>query len=451
VLVPDRGPCLLTGLGLAPPFSDAASTRWVEVAGTPSCVAPEQAKLHGSSPAADLWSLGATLYFAVEGSHAFTGASPAEILDAIANGEPRRPSHARELGPLLERLLVEDPEGRPDADEVRRELAHVAGIAVAEEAPAPSRRRGWRRARPSPAEPETGPETVDVEPEVSVEEAGRDWNAVVEDRDVDGTAADGNLSWVDWSPFDTSPPSAEPAASEAEPAPTADVPPEPAAAVPPASPEEEPPRYRSTPSWPPPARRRVGVTILCALVTVVLLGLLITDGRIGRSNARTRSTVSGQERPVLATDPASVPASWIAYHHPVVDFGISYPPGWTIREEGPVVTIREPTTGTELRVDYKQPPGEDPQRTWTNLESSFSTRHPGDYRRLQLSPATYLGHPAALWEFTYADGTVPAHAVDLGFLTKKYRFALYFQAPAATWDSMLPVFRAFLSSVQAPK
>ena len=41
--------------------------------------------------------------------------------------------------------------------------------------------------------------------------------------------------------------------------------------------------------------------------------------------------------------------------------------------------------------------------------------------------------------------------MDLGFLTKKYRFALFFEAPADAWQNMLPTFRGFLSSFKAPK
>jgi hypothetical protein len=194
------------------------------------------------------------------------------------------------------------------------------------------------------------------------------------------------------------------------------------------------------------------VAILCSLVMIVMVALLVTDGRIGRNSSTTRTAAkqAAQQRPVLATNPADVPSNWITYHHPTVDFGTSYPPGWTVREEGQVVTIRDPATGTQLRIDYKQPPGADPQETWTTLESSFSSQHP-DYRRLQLNPASYLGHTAALWEFTYAEGKVPVHAVDLGFLTKQYRFALFFEAPADSWQNMLPTFRGFLSSFKAPK
>jgi hypothetical protein len=192
------------------------------------------------------------------------------------------------------------------------------------------------------------------------------------------------------------------------------------------------------------------VTVLCTLIAAVMLLLLVTEGRIGRSTS-TRTTLSAQQRPGLAADPSSVPSDWVTYRHPNVDFGLAYPPSWSLREEGSVVTIRDSTSGAELRVDYRQPPGPDPVRAWEDLESSFSAQHPNDYRRLQLSPANFLGHVAALWEFTYANQSLALHAVDVGFLTKKYGFALYFEAPANNWSNLLPTFHSFLGSVRAPK
>lgn len=494
VRLPEKAPAQLAEFGLAPSFADTSAYSWVEMVGEASYVAPEQASLRGSSLQSDLYSLGATLYFAVEGAPPFTAATTAATLAVIRAEHARLMEKAGPLTGLLERLLSKDPARRPDPDEVRRKLAEVAGVSIekpvepaAEEAPAPtppSRRRARRERR-------------HAEPEGTVQpEEDRDWTSVLdggpaaEDQWVDWSAGDGNgaaeASDV-WLPGTESeppsegfaaaatvgPPSTEPApeaadieagadvepvAAEpaaAEPAATEPVAAEAVAAVPAVTAEEEipPQRYRSTPSWPPAqGRRSLVVTVLCALVMVVMVALLITNGRLfGRSREVVTENRSNQDRPVLAVDPSSVPVNWIAYRHPSANYGISYPPGWALREEGSLVVIREAASGTELRIDYKQPPGPDPEKTWLELEADFSSRHPGDYRRLQLSPASYLGYVAALWEFTFTENNVATHAVDLGFLTKKYGFALYFQAPGAQWQATLPTFYAFLSSFQPPK
>jgi hypothetical protein len=498
VLLGDHNRVLLTGFGLAPPFLDATSTAWAVRVGTPACVAPEQARHRGNSAASDLWSLGATLYFAVEGRYPFEGDTPEDVLDAVLEGTRRPATRAGKLAPLLDQLLHEDPAARPDADEIRRQLAEVAGVPLTTAAPRdePAAEDPGREAPPAPAirrrrrfgrrgadtEAAVPPADGDASSETEGDEEGtvgaledRDWqHAVVADRD------EGERRWREWTPEDSAADGADPwlvgadgpatvgdapgtpDASSGVPvlpgttgAPVSDTPPAdhdapdsvPAGAA--ATPPEER-RYRSTPSWPPPQRRRWGVAILCSLVVVVMVALLITNGRPAHNASRTSARQAAQQRPVLSTNAADVPSNWITYRNAAVDFGTAYPPGWSVQEEGQVVTIRDPVSGSQLRIDYSTPPGQDPVQSWTDLERSFSAQHP-DYTRLQLSPATYLGHTAALWEFTYTDGNVRVHAVDLGLLTKKYRFTLFFEAGADSWQSLLPTFRGFLSSFQAPK
>src|SRR5215211_7232246 len=89
-------------------------------------VAPEQAAGRPAGPAADLWALGATLWFAVEGAAPFERGHPAATLSAILSDPPGHPARAGPLGPGLLALLVKDPARRPTAPAVRRLLAPVA-------------------------------------------------------------------------------------------------------------------------------------------------------------------------------------------------------------------------------------------------------------------------------------------------------------------------------------
>ena len=89
-------------------------------------VAPEQASGGHAGPAADLWALGATLWFAVEGVAPFERASPAATLGAILHDPPGRPTRAGPLEPALLALLAKDPAHRPPATVVRRMLEPLA-------------------------------------------------------------------------------------------------------------------------------------------------------------------------------------------------------------------------------------------------------------------------------------------------------------------------------------
>jgi hypothetical protein len=86
-------------------------------------VAPEQARGEPAGPAADLWALGATLWFAVEGRAPFERPGPAATLSAVLHDSPGRPTRAGPLEPLLLALLTKDPTGRPATAAIRDMLA----------------------------------------------------------------------------------------------------------------------------------------------------------------------------------------------------------------------------------------------------------------------------------------------------------------------------------------
>ncbi|HEV3503767.1 MAG TPA: serine/threonine-protein kinase, partial [Actinomycetes bacterium] len=90
-------------------------------------VAPEQASGRPAGPAADLWALGATLWFAVEGVPPFERPGPVATLNAILHDPPGRPTRAGPLEPVLNALLVKDPAHRPPVAALRRMLEPVAG------------------------------------------------------------------------------------------------------------------------------------------------------------------------------------------------------------------------------------------------------------------------------------------------------------------------------------
>ena len=124
VLLGPDGRAVLTDFGIATLEGEPGLTQAGMVMGTPGFTAPERVRGEPATPASDLWSLGATLFAAVEGHGPFDhrGSSMA-ILAAIANEEAPRPRRAGPLRPAIEALLHRDPRARPDAAAVARLLA----------------------------------------------------------------------------------------------------------------------------------------------------------------------------------------------------------------------------------------------------------------------------------------------------------------------------------------
>ncbi|GAA4977097.1 hypothetical protein GCM10025331_85290 [Actinoplanes utahensis] len=122
VLLAHDGRVVLTDFGLATAAGDASMTGTGVVVGSPQYLAPERALDGEVGPAADLWSLGATLYAAVEGRPPYVRSSPMATLAALATELPDPPDRAGVLRHTLTALLQRDPTDRADAETTRRLL-----------------------------------------------------------------------------------------------------------------------------------------------------------------------------------------------------------------------------------------------------------------------------------------------------------------------------------------
>ncbi|MFI7230397.1 protein kinase [Nonomuraea angiospora] len=112
VLLTQDGRVLLTDFGIATVAGDAALTQTGLLNGSPGYIAPERLRGEVDGPEADLWSLGATLYTAVEGRSAYTGPNAAAVMAAVLLHEPAPPQRAGALTPVLAALLEKEPQRR---------------------------------------------------------------------------------------------------------------------------------------------------------------------------------------------------------------------------------------------------------------------------------------------------------------------------------------------------
>jgi serine/threonine protein kinase len=155
VLVAPDGRACLTDFGIATATGDPAITTTGAIIGSPSYMAPERANGEPPGPAVDLWSLGATLYTAVEGRQAFARGEPMATLMAVVTEEPPPPTHAGPLEPVLRGLLTKDPAHRMTAEQARQELQ--AALDGTREAPS------WSPPAQSAQHPDQVPEDDRVE------------------------------------------------------------------------------------------------------------------------------------------------------------------------------------------------------------------------------------------------------------------------------------------------
>ncbi|MCO5972558.1 serine/threonine-protein kinase [Actinoallomurus soli] len=122
VMMADNGSILLTDFGIAVARNDRSLTAPGTFVGTMNYLAPERARgLDGQAPS-DLFSLGATLYYALERVPPFHRDTTDETLSAIIAEDPPAPERAGRLEPLIMALMRKTPDRRPSVADAFRLL-----------------------------------------------------------------------------------------------------------------------------------------------------------------------------------------------------------------------------------------------------------------------------------------------------------------------------------------
>ncbi len=166
VLICADGRCVLTDFGVARMPTDVQLTTPGMVLGSPHFISPERAMGQDFGPPSDLFSLGVTLYTAVEGRPPFDKGDPIETMHAVVEDPPAPTSRAGVLNDVLMGLLEKDPARRYDANTARAMLRELLAGPLASKAPphmmtdpyavVPAQRSPWQPVAPPPERP-TGP------------------------------------------------------------------------------------------------------------------------------------------------------------------------------------------------------------------------------------------------------------------------------------------------------
>jgi serine/threonine protein kinase len=142
----------ITDFGLARAVDDARLTQDGTLVGTPSYMAPEQARGEPMDRRSDLFSLGSVLYAMATGLAAFRGESSVEVIRRVSDGEPApvrtlNPDSPDWLAEIIERLHAKAPADRfQSAGEAADLLEHH--LARLQDPSLPPVEHPWRR-RPS--------------------------------------------------------------------------------------------------------------------------------------------------------------------------------------------------------------------------------------------------------------------------------------------------------------
>ncbi|MEV7114362.1 serine/threonine-protein kinase [Streptomyces anulatus] len=149
VMLTDEGETLLTDFGIAVHETDTRLTTTGGIIGSAEYMAPERLNGLQDQAAGDLFSLGVTLYEAVEGTSPFHRDTPAATLAAVISQSPPPMRHAdRDLASLIDALLSKNPEDRPS---VNNALAALSGDTLTMTAPASRPPHANRAPAPLPA------------------------------------------------------------------------------------------------------------------------------------------------------------------------------------------------------------------------------------------------------------------------------------------------------------
>jgi eukaryotic-like serine/threonine-protein kinase len=127
ILIDKAGTPKISDFGIARAHTDDQLTQTGFMTGTPGYLSPELARGGDPNAASDVWALGATLYYAVEGQPPYASqANPLATLQAIARGDARPMEQAGPLGGAIAAMMDQDAGRRWDMATASERLGRIA-------------------------------------------------------------------------------------------------------------------------------------------------------------------------------------------------------------------------------------------------------------------------------------------------------------------------------------
>ena len=459
VLLADDGRVMLTDFGIAAIADDPSNSMSDALIGSPEYMPPERTKNEHEGLASDLWSLGATLYAAVEGQSPFHRPTVAATLTAITISPPDRPVQAGPLTPVLTALLEKDPADRPSAADAARMLRSAASGAYGRASIPASDVRDGTAATEDPAVGDSSTPDGPPEPPATLPSSGSEKPAPLLSSGSEKPAPllsgrrEKRAALLS-SRRGTRPPVAEPVPDIDGEAPAA------AAAS------------RFGRKW-----AAVAAAVLSLLLAAGIALWFVTrpsahrqadpapsrpqasapaggaapGASSGLASGGPSSSVSASSSPSPAKSASSasgrpaLPSGWHDYHDKT-GFSVYVPNGWVRSQKGTMAYFRG--DGRVLGVDQSAHPKSDPLADW-RAKSAYRVSQgdfPG-YHLIRLVAVDYL-KKSADWEYTFDGSGTRQHVDNRNILASSHQaYAIYWQTSDAQWaahqDDLALIYASF--------
>jgi serine/threonine protein kinase len=495
VLICGDGRCVLTDFGVARMPTDAELTTPGMVLGSPHFISPERAIGAKFGPPSDLFSLGVTLYTAVEGRPPFDRRDPFETMRAVVEEPPAQAVRAGPLAGVLYGLLEKDPARRWNVETARAVLRDLMVGPLASNAPAHVT-DPYAVVRPTPFQPPTAQQTQPtgqvggramMAPGETVSSAIRRLNQTsappVAPPDAAATAEAPQLDRTDAGParppaYGTEQGFGQPPAYGTEQG--FGQPPaygtEQGFGQPPAYGTEQafgqPPAYGGDPGamhpptygtdWvqptPPPVAKRSPVQglidtakraprwaqigVAAGLALVLFLGIAAAAGLFGSDGSHTAK----------GTQPSAGPATPLIEVQPFHDprgITINVPKSWTKQPASTFTDFVDPNDkNSKLRVNVEAS-GNSATKflevAENRLKNNLSTCVK-PYNRVNLAPTTLAGHQGALLEYTCGSGGTQRHALWGAVVVGGKAYHFFVSVPEVKFDSSKVIYQEMARS-----